>query len=173
MDRQVAALFGGIVAVGLGPAVWLGGTLFRVEPDYGRPVPMVTQLPTESPTTRQEQTSDPLPTVPAGPVRGGPGLYPTETPLLDDPGHSSTPAPTGPVSPTPEPTSPAPESPSPSTSPSPRDPASEHPRPGRPRPGRPGPERPGPGHPGPGQPSGGWSSWPWHSDRQPDHHRGR
>ncbi|GAB2941358.1 hypothetical protein GCM10027280_32330 [Micromonospora polyrhachis] len=151
MDRQAAALFGGIVAVGLGPAVWLGGTLFRVDPAPRNPVPVMTELPTVAPTesrTTPGATPDPLPTEPTGPYRGGPDWYPSGGPtFVPDP-----------VDPLPEPS----ESAAPSGSPSPGEtPPPATPDPGTEPPSRPWPAVPWPAdpwsdHPGPDRPGPGW-----------------
>lgn len=119
MDRQAMALFGGIVAVGLGPAIWLGGTLVRTDP--APPVPTVTwQQVTASPGADNSTgpSPDPLPTLPADfsgiDVDPDPaGLTPT--PSGSPGGVAPTPSPTGSTpDPTPPPDSPAPPSGTPS-----------------------------------------------------------
>ena len=80
MDRRVAALFGGIVAVGLGPAVWLGGTLLRPEPVPAAPTPTgsaeVSPSPTDSaspglPTPDQSATQPTFAPPGSGPTPAG------------------------------------------------------------------------------------------------------
>jgi hypothetical protein len=117
MDRQAVALFGGIVAVGLGPAIWLGGTLFRTDPGPP-PVPTVTwQQVTASPGADDfpESSPDPLPTVPTdffgGDVQPGPARL-TPSPTVSPGGVPATPSPTGPAGSTPDPSTP-PDSPAP------------------------------------------------------------
>ncbi|MGW0434155.1 hypothetical protein ACWDV4_16645 [Micromonospora sp. NPDC003197] len=158
MDRRAAALFGGIVAVGLGPAVWLGGTLFRVDPAPRKPVPVMTELPTVAPTeTTSGSSVDPLPTEPTGPYRDGPDWYLPGEPTIGP----------GPVDPLPEPSesaAPPSGSPSPGETPTPPpatlDPSAEPPVnpwpvdswPAMPWPDDPWSDEPGPGGPGPGRP---------------------
>jgi hypothetical protein len=112
MDRGPLALFGAIVAVGLGPALWLGAQFgqFDVAPP-GRPVPVdrthdTTQLMggTAAGDTETGEDTTPVGATPRTHVR------PARTT------HSAKPS-TSPTATTP-PTSPAPDSPSPSTSPS-------------------------------------------------------
>jgi hypothetical protein len=118
MDRQVAALFGGIVAVGLGPAVWLGGTLFRPDPIPIGPVPGVTERVSELPVavTSPESTPDPLPTLSAGADGIGPGLVATPGSMATPGGWSSG---LTPGAPTAEPTTPSPSRPPPTVEPTP------------------------------------------------------
>jgi hypothetical protein len=104
MDRRVAALFGGIVAVGLGPAVWLGGTLFRSDPPPAPPadVSRVTGSPTaDSPFG---PAYEPLPTV-AGSDDDELHPQPPSLPLGDgSPAEpSTTPSPVEPQVPSPDP----------------------------------------------------------------------
>ena len=77
MDRRAAALFGGIVAVGLGPAVWLGGTLLRSEP---APAPGPTSGSRPATSAPGDGSPDPLggtvPTMPADFSGGGPTAVP-------------------------------------------------------------------------------------------------
>jgi hypothetical protein len=131
MDRQIAALFGGIVAVGLGPAVWLGGTLFRSEPAPLPPLPAMTGQRTAE--VSPHWTSDPPASEPAGSSGGGAepdlpaGPKPAPTPYVTrtraTPGASVAPpgppttSPASVAPPVPPTTSPA--SPSPTAKPSP------------------------------------------------------
>ncbi|SDZ40035.1 hypothetical protein SAMN05444365_11340 [Micromonospora pattaloongensis] len=65
MNKQAGALFAAIVAVGLGPAVWLGGTLLRGDPVPAAPVPVSTPEITESPSpspSEPEPEPEPEPT---------------------------------------------------------------------------------------------------------------
>jgi hypothetical protein len=128
MDRRVAALFGGIVAVGLGPAVWLGGTLLRPAPVPAAPTPggiaEVSSSPTVSPGQPAPDPSATLSTF-APPDPGGrfPGRPPagTTAPAAPVP-TSSTPvatsSPSQSTSPPAQPT-PTPETWSPSPDPTP------------------------------------------------------
>jgi hypothetical protein len=124
MDRQAVALFGGIVAVGLGPAVWLGGTLLRPDP-APPPVPTVIWQPlTASPTTdgSADPSPDALPTVPADFAHGGADADPaglTPTPTASPGGPSPIPTPTGPAGSTPDPGAPPDSPPPPTGTPSP------------------------------------------------------
>jgi hypothetical protein len=128
MDRRVAALFGGIVAVGLGPAVWLGGTLLRPAPVPAAPTPGGTAEVSSSPTdsvSPGQSTPDPSATLStfAPPDPGGrfPGRTPagttapagpvsiSSTPVAtSSPGQSTSPPPAQPT-PTPETWSPSPD----------------------------------------------------------------
>ncbi|MEV4756389.1 hypothetical protein AB0J86_14915 [Micromonospora sp. NPDC049559] len=80
MDRQAAALFGGIVAVGLGPAVWLGGTLARSDRPP-TPVPHVTWQVPASPSAdgAGRQLPEPPPALVGGVSGEGAGPVPTGT----------------------------------------------------------------------------------------------
>ncbi|MFI6762523.1 hypothetical protein ACIBF5_25655 [Micromonospora sp. NPDC050417] len=129
MDRRVAALFGAIIAVGLGPAVWLGGTLLRTEPAPPGPTPSGSAEPTPTPTpTADPPTPDPsvtgslLPPEPNRfPGRNDPGVRPlTPTPTGSRPASAGSPSPS-----TSPPAPPATPPPSPTTAPPPLSPSPE------------------------------------------------
>ncbi|MDG4832577.1 hypothetical protein O7627_25175 [Solwaraspora sp. WMMD1047] len=131
VDRRIAALFFGIVAIGLGPAVWLGGTMLRTEPAPRQPAPSVISSVSPVPTGQAAPTpgelaptADPaagadggavdggaageLPDdpviVPSNPPRPPPPVLPPRQPPPTRP--AVTPTPTPPASPTGEPTEP-------------------------------------------------------------------
>jgi hypothetical protein len=95
MDRRVAVFFCGIVAVGLGPAIWLGSTLFRAPAVSTPPVVSVTSeatgTPTGSPDPTTSYTGGPLdPPADGGGWPTGPdGIHPS----MPGVGLTSTPAP--------------------------------------------------------------------------------
>jgi len=60
MKRQAAAVFAAIVAVGIGPAIWLGSNLFRDDPASVTPVPASTQATIE-PTSDVTDPTEPEP----------------------------------------------------------------------------------------------------------------
>ena len=78
VDRRIAALFFGIVAIGLGPAVWFGGTVLRTEPAPRAPIPVVTESASPAPA-QTLSTPDPSPS--AGGVVAGDGAADQATDL--------------------------------------------------------------------------------------------
>lgn len=74
MDRQVAAVFGGIVVVGLGPAIWVGTLLFRPGPLPPAPQVAVTTVVSAGTTMDLDASPSASPTASLSSILPGDGL---------------------------------------------------------------------------------------------------
>jgi hypothetical protein len=82
MNRQAMVVFAAIVAVGIGPALWVGSTLFRDEGRSGTPVPVGT-LATVAPTpTATASVTEPEASASSVPPTSSP--EPDEPAVADD-----------------------------------------------------------------------------------------